>query len=265
MLRVFVLLACFLAVFSAPAETVPPALNIVVGVENHDYFPHYGMKGENQFHGVARAILDAFAVWKGIQLTYKPLPVERLFHELVAGDVDLKYPDHPAWGLAVKGKAEIAYSLPVAEFIDGVLLRPRDKPRQVEDIKQLATILGFTLPSFWQTRVDSGAVKRIGVKHFDSLLLMALIGERVDGIYANVDVGLYRLQQIKTGKSEIPIPSRLQESDTLVFAPELPHDRSYYHLSSRAHPELIKEFDRFLVEQAAEVAALKHKYLQRSE
>jgi hypothetical protein len=267
MLRILLLInILIITTFSTVhAESPPTRQKIIVGVEDNDSYPHYGFGNDGEFHGVAREILDAFALWQKIDIEYKPLPIERLYHALINGEVDFKYPDHPEWGKPVKGAAEITYSLPVVPFIDGVLARPRTQPRQIEEIHQLGTILGFTLPTFWQTRIDSSAIKLIGVRHYDSLLLMALVGERVDGVYANVDVGLYRLQQIKSGKSNIPIPPRLQKEGILVFAPELPYERSHYHLSTQQHHKLMQDFNRFLVEQAAQVEMFKRKYLSHAE
>ncbi len=229
----------------------------LVGVENHDYYPHYGMTKEYEYHGFAREMLDNFAAAQGIRLEYKPLPVGRLFRELVDGSVDFKYPDHPAWSKTLKEKVNITYSLPVVAYIDGILIRPYQGTVQVEQIKQLATILGFTLLPFWQNRVETGLVQRIDVKHYDSLLLMALIGHRLEGIYANIDVGLYRLQQINAGKSHVPVPEQLKaDKQVLLFVPELPHDRSYYHLSTLKHPALITAFNRYLGEQAIQINVL---------
>jgi hypothetical protein len=254
--------------YGLPALAVDePAVipKISVGVSDYDYYPFHGINNDNEFFGIAREILDAFATWRGISFEYLPAPIERQFRDLVDGDIAMKYPDDEEWGRHVKGTTTIAYSDPVVPFIEGLLVRPSDKPHQVDDIKQFATMLGFTLQDFWQERVDNGKVKRISVKHYDSLLLMALVGERIDGVYANVDVGLHRLQQIKLGKSDIPIPPRLQKEGTLVFAAELPHVRSSYRLSSHTHPELIKDFNRFLVEQSDKIAELKHKYHLQAE
>ncbi|MNN36017.1 hypothetical protein D3C81_1498910 [compost metagenome] len=46
----------------------------------------------------------------------------------------------------------------------------------------------------------------------------------------------------------------------LVFDPSLPYTRGDFQLSSVKRPELLERFDRFLVEHAAEVAALKARH-----
>lgn len=69
----------------------------------------------------------------------------------------------------------------------------------------------------------------------------------VDGAYASGSVVGYQLK-------------RMSKEGALVFAPHLPYQKSDYHLSSIKHPQLIAEFDQWMVEKAAFLAEMKKKY-----
>lgn len=232
---------------------------ITVGVENQDYFPHYGLDTNGEYRGFAQALLERFAATEGLRLRYHPLPIGRLYREFVAGKFDLKYPDNPGWSPELKTEADITYSDPVATFTDGILTRPEQNGLPVEKLKRVGTILGFTLPKPLEARVAAGGLRKIQTKHYDSLLLMALLGNRVDGIYASVEVGLHRLQQLKTRPFR-PGMRHPTKEDTLVFQSQLPFYRDYYHLSSIHHPELIARFNAFQRENTESIRELKRQY-----
>ena len=129
--------------------------------------------------------------------------------------------------------------------IDGVNILAANKDAPVDAIRTLGTVKGFTAWS-WADRVKAGQVQLTENNTFNGLVQQALAG-RIDGAYASLSVVAY---QLKT----------MNKEGALVFAPQLPHQKSDYHLSSLKHPLLIAEFNQWLRDKAATVVALKRKY-----
>ncbi|MCR6633208.1 MAG: hypothetical protein NVV74_25960 [Magnetospirillum sp.] len=130
---------------------------LVVGVEELDYYPVYAVR-QGEYVGAAREILDAFAQAEGYTVVYKPLPIKRLFAELLSGGIDMKFPDNPYWASDLKQGRALVYSQPVIRYIDGVLVRPDSLGKGVDGIRALGTVSGFT-PFAWMDRIRSGKVQ----------------------------------------------------------------------------------------------------------
>lgn len=219
--------------------------NYVVGVEALNYYPHYSDEGK-QYSGFARDLLDAFAKDKGYSFEYKILPVARLYGEFFAGALDFKYPDNQLWQESKRKGLTIEYSEPVVSYTDGVLVLPANKGKGVEKIKSLGTVRGFT-PWDYLGLVESGQIKVQEVNSFQQSLLQG-INARVDGVYMNLEVGHYHLNNV------------LKLPGALVFDEALPSSKGFYTLSSTKNGQVIVEFNKFLIEHATEVSALKAKY-----
>jgi ABC-type amino acid transport substrate-binding protein len=215
--------------------------SFVIGVEAIDYYPNYAIR-DGQYVGAARQIFDAFAADENIKFSYRPLPVRRLYADLLAGAIDFKYPDNPGWAPGEKQGADVAYSGPVVRYVDGVLVLPANKAKDVAAIKTLGTVSGFT-PFAWLDRVQANQVKLAENPQFGALLRQALTG-RIDGAYANVAVATYQLEVMGSPGG-------------LVFDPGLPNSRESYRLSATRHRDVIAAFDRWLTAQHARVEAIK--------
>lgn len=217
----------------------------VVGVEALNYYPHYSDEGKT-YSGFARELLDAFAQSKDYSFEYKILPVARLYESFFAGDLDFKYPDSPLWQESKRKGLAIEYSEPVVSYTDGVFVLPANKGKGVAALKSLGTVRGFT-PWDYLGLVESRQLKVQEVNSFQQSLLQG-VNARVDGVYMNAEVGHYHINNV------------LKLPGALVFDDELPSAKGFYALSSTKNANVIAEFNRFLVERAAEVAALKIKY-----
>lgn len=216
----------------------------VVGVEELDYFPAYAVQ-KGEYVGAAREILDAFAQAKGYTLTYRPLPIKRLYAELLSGGIDFKFPDNPSWAPDAKQGQRVVYSTPVIGYIDGVLVRPDSLGRGVDAVRTLGTVSGFT-PFAWLDAIRDGRVQIKENPRMD-LLLKQVTMERLDGAYASVAVANYQLE------------SMLGMPGALVFDPSLPHSRDFYRLSTLAHPQVIAEFNAWLAANAGLVKTIKER------
>ena len=217
----------------------------VIGVEALNYYPHYSNQ-DGRFGGFAREVLDAFARSKGYSFEYQPLPVARLYESFFNGVLDFKYPDNPDWQEGRRRDKTIRYSAPVASYIDGVLVLPAHKGKGIQHLATLGTVRGFT-PWAYLGLIEQGRLKVQEVTNFQQSLQQGILS-RVDGVYMNVDVGRYQLE------------NALQQPGALVFDEALPHTQGAYRLSSMKHATVIEQFNAFLEQNAVEVRILKDKY-----
>lgn len=236
------LLCLHLLCFSLLAQA---EATIRVGVERQPYLPYYDVQ-DDEYRGYARELLDAFAAARGYRLVYVPLPVQRLHRDFLAGRFDLKYPDHPLWNAEQKAGQVIHYSQPTATYLDGILVKPAYLEQGAEHIHLLGTQNGFT-PWPYQDAIRSGRLQLVQNNRIDALLRMAL-SERIDAVYLNPRVAAHQLQQLGLAP------------DALVFAPQLGYVQDHYYLSSIARPDLIAEFDRFLLERAEQIAQMRQRH-----
>jgi len=229
------------------ASPVPPARadTFVIGVEDTEYLPHYAVEN-GDYRGFGREVLDAFFAARGDTIIYRPLPVERLYRTFLTGEVDFKYPDNPDWKAKLKKDHTVRYSVTVVDVVDGVSVPPRALARGTDSIRSLATVRGFT-PGAWQSRIDLGRVVLRESDSFRGVVEQAIIG-RVDGAFANIDVVQHMLNEV------------LNKPGTLVFDPDLPFERSRYHLSTLKHAAVLADFDAWLRREAAFLTVLKRKF-----
>ena len=219
------------------------AADYTIGVEALDYYPHYRSDQAGQFSGYARAVFDAYGEDRGHNFNYRPLPVTRLYAELVGGKVDFKYPDNAFWGKDAKKGVELSYSQPVANYVDGLMVaadRAKDQP-----VNSIGTVMGFTAFAYLDG-IDAGRYKVEERTSMDQLLKGVAVG-RIDSAYVNIDVARHALK----GSAE---------EGKLVFADHLPADRGSYHLSTLKHAELVKDFNAWMAANADKVSALKREY-----
>ncbi|UCL89028.1 substrate-binding periplasmic protein [Pseudomonas sp. HS-18] len=229
-------------VISAPVV----AQTYVVGVENLPFAPHYSTDAQGNYQGFARDVLDLFASSSGISLEYRPLPVDALLPALLSGEVDLKYPDNPDWAPEQKAGKTLRYSQSVTQYVDGVLVAPERLGQGIGALKRLALVEGWT-PRGYEAPIQAGQISLAPSADLRQMVHTAL-KRQADGAYFNVVVATYYLDNIRA------------KPGALVFDPSLPHTRSAFHLSTVRQGDLIQRFDRFLVDHAKEVAALKAKY-----
>lgn len=215
-----------------------------VGVELQPYMPYSDVQ-DGQYLGYGRDLLDAFAAHQGHTFIYKPLPVRRLLSDFLHGQVDFKYPDNPRWNADQKQGHRLLFSRAAAESIDGVLVKPQFLGMGKARLLRLGTQRGFT-PWPYLADIKAGKILLIQANKIDSLLAMAM-SDRVDGIYLNPNVVKYQL-------------ANSADKNALVFDPALDYQDDHYLLSTIRHPEVIEQFDAFLISQAKRVRELKERH-----
>ncbi|MBB3118332.1 substrate-binding periplasmic protein [Pseudoduganella violacea] len=217
-----------------------------VGVEDYKHFLPYSEVRNDQYGGLGRDILDAFARHKGYAFVYKIYPLKRRDRLFVDGLVDLAFPDNPNWVADLKKDVNISYA-PMLEFTDGVLVRPENLGKGVGRLKTLGIPLGFT-PYPYQQLMSSGALRIEETGDYDSLY-DKLLAKRVDGAYMNTRIARHYWTRIR--KAGQP---------PLVYDPDLPHASGQWYLSSHKYPQVIEEFRKFMLSNKAEIDELKKKY-----
>ncbi len=225
--------------------TVPVrAGNFVIGVEDIDYAPIMSTGPDGEFRGYARELLDLFGQRHGHRFDYRPLPAKRLTAEHAAGRLDGVFPDNPNWEGEAKRGLALTYSQPAVPFQDVVMV-PR--ARRDQPVHELGVVRGFT-PKRFMPLIQSGDLHVTEAGDPSRLIRMALAG-RVDGVHVALPVARYQLKQLS-------LPDALVPSTTLPPAPYEHH----YRLSSARHAELVVQFDRFLREEQAALAALQRRW-----
>lgn len=231
---------------SMSLSTHTAAQTLIVGVEDANFLPHYGFDQQGRYSGFARELLDRFAEHADVELAYKALPTEELASALAEGRVDFKYPDNPDWAHSNNAGDALSYTDPVVAYVDGVLVTPRRAGLEVEHLKRLALVEGWT-PLGYQEQIESSQILAV---HSDSLpdMVRQTLLKNSDGAYYNVVVALHYINNIRA------------RPDVLVFDPNLPYTRSSFRLSTLKHTELLRQFDRFLAEQRTEIEAMKARH-----
>lgn len=219
---------------------------LVVGVEAIQFHPHYWLSIDQQFKGYASELFEKFGETHGYEIVFKPYPPEALLAALIDGEVDMKYPDHPAWGSSAKEGFDLQYSEPVVAIADGSLVNPRRHRQGIDNVSVIGTVSGFS-PWVYSEFIDSG---RIEVRKYDSLknLTRAAIKNEVDAVYFNVIVATYFIDNLST------LPFILEFDDTLPFV------KDFFHVSTVNHPEVVEAMNEFLSNEASWLGELKDRY-----
>lgn len=223
---------------------------VILGSEDIRYYPHYGFSDEGEQHkeltGYIRELMDRFAADTQLDLLYQLMPVKRLYGRFFAQEgVHLKYPDSPDWQPRLRSNIDIHYSAPVVTVIDGVFTK-RKRRQGAVGFRRLGIIRGFT-PEAYVGAIQAGKVSLLEYNRASDLL-MALLADRVDGVYLNVDVARYHLKAMGISEKQV------------FFDPLLPHKQVAYRLSSITRSDVIQLFDDWFSRNYAFVCDLKIKY-----
>lgn len=237
--KVFLLVNWLIMSWAASADQQ----EFTIGVEEINYYPYYHLV-KKDYQGFARDLFDAFAKKEGIAFKYRPLPITRLYRELKEGKVDFKFPDNKFWAKDEKARYQFAYSNAVVGFIDGVMVPPESKMMARAELKSIGFVRGFS-PWTLMDSINDGSIKANKVNSWKSLIKLTL-SKRVDGAYFNLAVG------------ENLLKNEMKKPGALVFAENLPHDKSNYSVSTIKHQAMLDKLNVYL--QSEEAQAIRSKY-----
>lgn len=227
-----------------PQATSPEHKVFTVGVEEFYYAPHY-FTVNGRYYGFGRDVLDLFARKKGYEFNYQTRPYVRMVKELLRGDIDFQYPDNPDWLADLKRGHKIYYSQGVIEYVDGISRRREDIGKPISTLRLIAMPRGWS-PIDYYPLVQR---KELVIEEANSVeaVMQMLLSKRVDGVYLNADVVVGYLAGAGL-------------SAEAGFDKSLPYQFSRFALASKTHPEVIKEFNQFLLDSASEIKKLKESY-----
>jgi len=220
--------------------------SFTIGVQEITDYRPYSQYTNNIYKGFNRDLFELFADYGDYHFNFEVLPLKRLNRQFLQGEVDFRYPDNKYWDTETKGDLSITYSSPVVRYIDGVLVKPENKGKGVQTLRTLGVILGYT-PYPYQELINSKQLTIFQNSNIQRLINQVIRGQN-SGIYINVAVGLNQLKSLS------------DNSEGLVFDPDLPHVVSTRHLSSIKFPEIINKFNLFLLEKKHEIERLKSQY-----
>ena len=220
--------------------------SFTVGVQDTDYRPIF--RGDQpQYSGYARELLDTFAAKHGYTFSYRPFPSVNLYQEFVVNkSLDFKFPDNPNWSQDIKKGVNIVYSKGILVVTQGLMVSPENKGKGVENISKMVTLRGFT-PFPFMEQIKSKKIDVMEVNYAGAAINIVASG-RVDGAYMGVMAANYVMSET------------LNKKGLLVFDDTLPHANADFSLSSIAHPDVIQQFNEFLVKEKDALTKLKAKY-----
>jgi len=240
------LLGCIAGLVLILVAPVSRSQTFVVGVEQTDYYPVYAVR-DGQYAGFARDLLDAFGKKHGYQFQYSALPIKRLFSDFLTKDtLDFKFPDNPNWQTGMKEGIAVNYSKPAFESTEAGMVLPENVGKPLAAVKTLGTIRGFT-PWPYQDAIASKAIALEESDDMASLVQKALV-KRVDAVFLCEATANYYVNEV------------LKKPGALVPDRGLPSNPVEFQLSSRKHPEIIKQFDAFMESEKALIDELRKKY-----
>lgn len=205
---------------------------VVIGVEELDLLPYYS-GASTEYRGFARELLDNFALQYDLDIEYRSMPLRRLAIALQEGEVDLRFPDRPAWRRPKLRENRVYFSLPVMPFTDGFLVRPGLLDHTPYAMKSLGNVRSYALPKSWQNGLHRVRVNHVETDSLASLLDLAQM-ERTDAVYYNLAVFQWH-QEYRRG-----------EPGMMVYDSVLPSSKGHFHLSTVDRLDLLEKFDQYL-------------------
>ena len=231
------------ALWWLPCTAVNAEQHFIVGTEDINFYPHYDFTRPDST-GFANEVLALFAKEYGYRFSFQPLPVKRLYHEL-DNLVDFIYPDNPNWTSLQRVEGQRLFSEPVIHNLGTTMVRPEQQHITLADFRTLAVIHGFT-PTAWLKLRNEYRFKLYEVPNAVSAINLVIKGQ-LDGADVEYSVAQHILRS-------------QQQEGALVAATQLPRTRVSFHLSTVRHPEVLQQFNRFLLSHQVEIASLKQKY-----
>lgn len=216
--------------------------NFTVGIENLKYLP-FTTTESGKASGFFKDILDEFGKTKGYTFTLAPTPVKRLMNNLIQDKIDFKIPDNPLWGSSLKSGKNITYSNPITVYMDGVLVTPENKGAGYDKLSSLVTVRGFT-PFIFLDDIAKGSIKLQETTDLAAIVKMVSVG-RAQGGFANITVAQRFMKD------------KLKQPNVLVYDDDIPTAKSDISISTIHHPNVIAEFNAFLLSHAAWINKLK--------
>jgi len=220
------------------------AKEYIIGVEAVNYYPLFDFSASDASKpSFSKELLSRFFESRNYEYRFLPLPIKRFDKWFEEDAIDFKFPDNRIWREATN--LDITYSTPAIKLMAGAYVLEKNEHIARSEVHKLGTILGF-VPTLWIDEVRSGKVELM--EEYSPLSVVKhLLHANVEA--TNIDENVIRFNLEQLGSKE-----------KVVLNKGIKHQVYAYHLSSIRYPEIIKEFDQYLVEHKTEIEALKNKY-----
>lgn len=237
---------CFALFLSFACINHTYAKEFIVGVEAVSYYPLYDFTATDTSRpSFSKDLLTLFFEQHNYSYRFVALPIKRFDKWYVEKGIDFKFPDNIRWRDDKQNKLNITFSQSVVKLMAGSYVLKSNETYERDDIKKLATILGF-VPTLWFDKIESGELKLIEDNTPFGIVKHILHGN-VEA--TNIDANVIRYNLKLLGKP-----------NAIVLNTNIKHEVFSYHLSSIMHPEIIKQFDDFLQNNPSLLLQLKQKH-----
>ncbi|MEW9798339.1 hypothetical protein [Alteromonas sp. CYL-A6] len=211
-----------------------------VGVEDISYYPIMDFS-QADGRGLMKDILQTFADSEGIALEFIPLPISRFSTWFDDGAIDLRLPDNPLW--SSEQDDALIYSAPILSICQSTVVLAKNRDHQQEQVKTVGTLQGFTPSRHWDALLRDNKVKLVSDPSLRVLTRM-LFNDMIDALDLHISAIEHQASLLGLATEE------------LAQLKSLPAFPLTYRLSTKAHPELISRFNRFLTNQRKAIDAL---------
>jgi polar amino acid transport system substrate-binding protein len=221
---------------------------LIVGTEAINYPPFIIFAEGSKLGGFYREVLDKFAADNQHSIVYVPYPIKRLMLNLLNGKVDFKIPDNEYWSQDLRKGHVIYYTRPITTYIDGVFVSPENKGLPYENMTSLVTVRGFTPFPFMQ-EIATGQITFSETISIAAVLEM-VANKRSYGGFVNVDVA----------KNYIKTVMHATDTVTVTYDDQLPKGISKISLSTNSKPQIIEQFNKWMLANQVWLNDLKNRY-----
>lgn len=222
-MRFLIHLFLFFIVHQAHPETI-----YTVAIPDSDLYPHYHNSG-GVSGGLLIETLKKFEKDKNYKFKIMSYSINRYIKLFLNKKIDFIMPANPSWRKSDKRGYAIKYSSPIFSSTTGFLVKKGKNNIKKNEIKQIATIKGYTLPFSF---LNHNKTQVFALSSNESIIKMIDKG-RVDAGYIHI-----------TYASNLYKPRNI--SSQLVTAKNLPQIESDYHIATILYPEIISDFDKWL-------------------
>ncbi|MEP3415034.1 MAG: hypothetical protein ABJN66_08320, partial [Gilvibacter sp.] len=213
-------------------------------VEDISYYPYYDFASNKR--SFSKVIFDQFAKENGHKISYLSLPIKQFPKWLYEEDIDFKFPDNARWQKRNnEHHLPIHFSDEIVAMTAGAIVLAKNKNKAPSFFKTIGTITGF-FPTLWVKKVEQGQLK-LYEDSSSKILVKHLVSGLLDGLDIDLVVANASLQQLL-----------IQEK--LVVSETLPKQTYAYQISTVKYPEIIKQFNLWLVKRRKYVESIKAEF-----
>lgn len=225
---------------------VAQAKTFLIGVEAVNYYPLFDFSEHDVTRpSFTRDLLTRFFDLNHYQYQFIAIPIKRFDKWYVEKGIDFKFPDNERWREEKGDIIGVRYSQSVIKLLAGSFVLKSRLPMARNEVKKLGTVLGF-IPTLWFDRLEKKQLNLVEEASPYSIVKHVLYNN-VDATNIDLNVIQYNLD-------------KMDRAGEIVLNTSIPHEVYSYHLSTIKYPNIIKQFDEFLISHRDFIEQLKQRY-----